>query len=111
MERIAHIATQDDWQIAQSAGVYLSPTLQSEGFIHCSSADQVLNTANRYFLNRQDLVLLWIDPQKIIPELRWEAVHGELFPHIYGPLNLNDILQVCDFIPESDGSFLTIPGG
>jgi uncharacterized protein (DUF952 family) len=110
MDPIAHIAAKVDWQSAQKSGAYHPPSLQNEGFIHCSNPSQVLNTANRYFISRQDLVLLWIDPPKIEAELRWEAVHGELFPHIYGPLNLDAIFQVQEFYPGPDGRFTELPG-
>ncbi len=110
MEPILHMAVKADWQNAQKCGAYRPPSLHSEGFIHCSSKSQVLDTANRYFIDRQDLILLWIDPQKIKTELRWEASHGEMFPHIYGPLNLDAIFQVQEFHPGPDGRFAELPG-
>ena len=57
------------------------------------------------------LVVLVIDPQRLRPELRWEPgadLASELFPHIYGPLNLDAVTRVLDFAPGPNGSF-TLP--
>jgi uncharacterized protein (DUF952 family) len=61
--------------------------------------------ANRFYLGSYGLVLLWIDPQNISSEIRWEASDGEFFPHIYGPIDLEAVIAVTDFIPADDGRF------
>jgi len=50
-------------------------------------------------------LLLWVDPHKVEAELRWEASGGEQYPHLYGPLNLEAVLAVQDFVPDGDGIF------
>jgi uncharacterized protein (DUF952 family) len=101
-----------EWQEAVHRGTYEPASLGSEGFIHCSTAMQTLDTANRFFEGRQDLVLLSIDPERLAAACRWETPlnsgderRGELFPHVYGPLNLNAVIQVVDFPCEADQSF------
>jgi uncharacterized protein (DUF952 family) len=106
---IAHISARQVWQAAQSMAEYRGDTLESEGFIHCSKADQVLETANRYYLGRQDLVLVWIDPQRVKAEIRWEAASGQVFPHIYGALNLDAVVTAYDFPSDPDGRFRKLP--
>ena len=106
---IAHIGARRAWQAAQPKAGYRGDTLETEGFIHCSKAEQVLETANRYYRGRQDLVLVWIDPQRVKAEIRWEASGEQVFPHIYGPLNLEAVVAAFDFHPDPDGRFRKLP--
>jgi uncharacterized protein (DUF952 family) len=104
---ICHITTQPDWETASSTGSYQADTLVSQGFIHCSTPVQVVPVANRFYHASKDLVLLLIDPDKLTAGLVWENLEGgeEQYPHIYGPLNLDAVLQVVPFPPGPDGSF------
>lgn len=103
---IYHITPRPVWEKGQQQGQYQGDTLASEGFIHCSTREQVLRTANAYFASKPGLVLLAIDPAKVQPEIRYEALSGEeQFPHIYGPLNLDAVEQAHAFEPEADGTF------
>lgn len=105
MSRIWHITKREQWEQAQIAQVYFSDSLASEGFIHCSTLGQVLPTANFLFRGQQDLVLLGIDSSKVQPDIRYEAVEGTTFPHIYGALNTDAVVEVLDFVPGADGLF------
>jgi glutathione S-transferase len=112
VSRIYHIATRADWERATAAGEYttssVGTTLAEEGFIHASQASQVALTANKFYRDLPgDLVLLVIDPGLLRPELRYEPVPGaELpFPHIYGPLNLDAVVEARPFAPGPDGAF------
>lgn len=105
---ITHILSGEDWAAAQKSGEYLAH-MDVDGFIHCSTPAQVLDTANRYYASRRDLLLLWIDPHSVKPEIRWEAAGGESFPHIYGPLNLDAVTRVTPFEPDADGVFRRLP--
>ena len=105
-EPIYHITSAAAWQQAQAVGAYRGDTLATEGFIHTSTGAQVARTANRFYRDRTGLVLLAIDPALLSAELRYEpASDGELFPHIYGPLNIDAVTSVRDFPPQPDGSF------
>jgi uncharacterized protein (DUF952 family) len=107
MTVIFHIAARADWAAAGAAGAYMADSLASEGFIHCSTAQQVVATANRIFRGRRDLVLLSIDSARVKPEIRYENLEGgaSLFPHIYGALALDAVVAVHDFPPQADGGF------
>jgi len=119
MATIFHIATRDDWAAAQAAGAYAAASLDLEGFIHCSTAAQVGSTANAFYRARDDLVLLSLDEERLTSELRYEApatvAHegdGELFPHLYGPLNLDAVSAVKPLVPGTDGEFANlVPNG
>lgn len=104
-ELIFHICLQKDWQAAQATGVYVAHSLESEGFIHCSREDQVARVANSIFKGMDDLVLLHIAVDKLATELRWETVEGDVFPHNYGPINLDAVTKVEKFTSGADGAF------
>ncbi len=108
-ETIVHLCPRKDWEEAKNQGEYKAASLATEGFIHCSRPDQLLEVANRYYQEVQDLVLLWIDPEKIKPEVCWEESDGAIFPHIYGVLNLDAVIGVHEFIPGADGIYRSLP--
>lgn len=103
---IFHITEREAWEAAQSKGVYRAPSLETEGFIHFSTPEQVVATANRFYKGQSGLMLLQIEPNQLSSPLRYEVVedHGT-FPHLYGPLNLDAVAKVWPFTPLSDGSF------
>ena len=111
---ILHITTRNEWDQAQTAGEYKAPSLQTDGFIHCSTINQTAETANMFFKGRKDLILLCIDENKLKAECRYEApccqeMHNKtaenLFPHIYGPIDLTAIVNVVDLNPGEEGLF------
>jgi uncharacterized protein (DUF952 family) len=103
VSRIYHIAVRADWERALTDGVYtrssVDKTLAEEGFIHASTAAQVPVVAAAYYRDAPDLVLLVIDTERVGPELRYEQVPGQPdpYPHIYGPLNLDAVLETRPF--------------
>lgn len=105
MAVILHITAAAQWQQATAAGSYRGDTLDREGFIHCSEPHQVIGVADALFRGRHDLVLLRIDPARVQPAIRYEGAAGECFPHIYGPLNLDAVLDVMPLQPGEDGRF------
>jgi uncharacterized protein (DUF952 family) len=108
---IYHIAETADWEQAQRDGAYTTSTrgrtLAEEGFIHASTAAQVADVANLFYAGAGDLMLLIIDVSRVGPEVRYEQAPGTTaqFPHIYGPLNLDAVIQVRPFGPGEDGQF------
>ena len=107
MATIFHITKREAWERAKQEGVYRTPTLATEGFIHCSQGDQVIRTANRLFAGQTGLVLLEIDTGQVSAEIRYENCEGgqEAFPHIYGALDLGSVVRVLAFEPGDDGCF------
>ena len=107
MTTILHITHKTDWEQARAEGSYRADTLASEGFIHCSTPEQVIPVANHLFRGQTNLVLLVIDRDKVQAPIRDENLEGgtTLYPHIYGPLNLDAVVDVLDFPPRADGSF------
>ena len=108
MSIILHITKRENWEEAKLRKVYRGDTLVSEGFIHCSTPRQVIKVANALFRAKKGLVLLCIDTAKVQSEIRYEGIEEELYPHIYGPLNIDAVIKVLDFEPCKDGTF-TLP--
>ncbi|HIK07604.1 MAG TPA: DUF952 domain-containing protein [Trichormus sp. M33_DOE_039] len=105
MNIILHITQIQQWEKAKIRGSYHADSLNTEGFIHCSQPTQIIKVANRFFHHQQESVILLINSAQVKPEIRYEEADGEIFPHIYGELNLDAVYQVIDFEPEEDGLF------
>jgi uncharacterized protein (DUF952 family) len=111
---ILHIIGRADWAQAQRAGAYHPASLDNEGFIHFSTPEQVVQTANRFYAGRTDLVLLVVDPARVSAELRCEPPaevpeSDQRFPHVYGELNLDAVIRVVDFPPDAGGGWSALP--
>jgi uncharacterized protein (DUF952 family) len=106
MNTILHITQRQQWEKAQAIGFYQCESLESEGFIHCSTPQQVIRVANAFFAGQPGLVLLCIDSDRLQAELRYDEVEeGESFPHLYGSLNLDAVEMVLNFDPDANGKF------
>jgi uncharacterized protein (DUF952 family) len=97
--RIFHIATVADWEQAQESGAYATSTrgrsLEQEGFLHAAHRPQVQGVFQRYYQDvREPLVLLTIDTERLGVPWREEEVGEESFPHIYGPLSPQAVVDV-----------------
>ncbi len=115
---IYHITSKAEWADARERGEYIAPSLQTEGFIHCSTEQQVLHVANAFYAGRTDLVLLKLDEAAVKAEVKWEPPAGlpapgistsDKFPHIYGAINLDAIASVLDFMPDSVSGKFSLP--
>ena len=92
---IFHICTKQSWQEQSNAKDYIHDSLESEKFIHCSHKEQLGGVLNRYFSELDDLLLLKIDSNKVAALIKSEiAPDGDYFPHIYGPLNKDAIIEI-----------------
>lgn len=95
-----HAAMPDDWAAAFQTGEYTMSTrgrtLAEEGFIHLSTREQVEATANRFYTDVDQLVLLTVDQLKVPSEIKWERPAPSvdvLFPHVYGPLPISAVVM------------------
>lgn len=112
---IYHITRREAWQAALGKGRYIAGSLATEGFVHCSTRSQVLPVAENFYKGQDGLILLAIEPARLSSTLRWESpsggnpprgvAQGELFPHIYGPINLDAVVDVVDLEKDSQGTF------
>lgn len=110
MHRIYHLALRTAWE-RDAERPYRADSLATEDFIHCSHADQVARSANRFHADAADLLVLHIDPKLLASPLREEAAsNGEWFPHIHGPLNRDAVVAVVPLLRDAEGSWTFSPG-
>ncbi|MCF8481157.1 MAG: DUF952 domain-containing protein [Rhodospirillum sp.] len=109
VQEIYHICTATAWKSAVMEGLYEGSDLdRKDGFIHCSAAETVEGTANRFFAGREDLVLLVIDPKRVSGDLKWEPAPDRediLFPHVHGTIPLEAVNGVVPLTPNREGLF------
>lgn len=118
---IYHITTGADWEQAQLNGHYTADSLATEGFIHCSARHQVETVANSFYRDVDDLVLLCIEEDDLTSELKWEdPAHptpdspsrpsdDDLFPHIYGVINLDAVKDQVRLLRTESGDYALSP--
>ena len=106
MRRIYKISPGSAWREAERQGVYRgSADDLRDGFIHFSSPPQLAETARKHFLGQAGLLLIEVDADALGKALRWEASrNGDLFPHLYGRLDLGAVVSVRELHERSDGS-------
>jgi len=105
---VFHIVGSPDWADAQDRGRYAPDAFAADGFVHLSNRDQILRPANLLYSGRTDLKLLVIEVSRLRARVVYEpGSHGEdeLFPHLYGQLNLDAVIDVVDFPCNPDGTF------
>lgn len=95
---IYHVVTKNLWKTAQDKGFYEAPSLDLEGFIHFSRQEQVQGVLERYYKGQTDLLLLQVEESKLTANLKYELAPSvnELFPHLFGPLNLDAVITVTE---------------
>ncbi len=96
---IFHIAQLSDFQNRNETAEYRCASLSKEGFIHCCDREQLPGVLQRYYEGVDGLVLLRLDIAKLKPTLVRENTVGgtELFPHLYGPINPDAIIEALPF--------------
>ena len=109
---IVHIVERSEWVKAVGLGSYVPDSLAAEGFVHCSTLAQVVATANRFYRGQNGLVVLCIEEERLRVKVKYEApsgssgeAAGEMFPHLYGALNVDAVVRVVELPCEVDGSF------
>jgi uncharacterized protein (DUF952 family) len=103
---IYKICSASAWREAERQGVYRGSADDArDGFIHLSLASQVAETARKHFAGERGLFLIEVDADALGERLRWErSRNDELFPHLYGELDLGAVIAVCDMPVRSDGT-------
>lgn len=91
---IYKILTAEQHDALQAAGQTAgAPIDLADGFVHFSTAEQVQETAAKHFAGQDGLWLLAVDPKPLGDALKWEPSRGgALFPHLYGPLRVADVI-------------------
>lgn len=104
---IFHITTEENFNAFKKNKNYEPESLDEDGFIHCSSGHQVENTANEKFAGQDRILLLVIDVTALNSKIKYEKdpESGKKYPHIYGPLDTNAIIDKIEVLAEDSGDF------
>jgi uncharacterized protein (DUF952 family) len=88
MQMIYHMCRADEWEAAVASGAYAGSSQdKADGFIHFSTAEQIVESARRHRAGQDGLLLLAVDPTVLGDRLKWELSRaGALFPHVYGKI-------------------------
>ena len=105
---VYHMLPRTQWEALQPGAPYTCATLDSEGFIHCTGdADLLVQVANHHYRQEPgEWLILSIDTRRLTSTLRWEAADGDEFPHVYGVIEPESIVDVSPFPRTSDGAFM-----
>jgi uncharacterized protein (DUF952 family) len=102
-----HLTPAEWWEAADRAAPLSAPSLEAEGFIHCTTgAAEMVATANRHY--REDprpFVVVTLDLGRITAPVRVDDPAG-IYPHVFGPLDRAAIVGVQPMPRDADGTFL-----
>jgi uncharacterized protein (DUF952 family) len=103
---IYKISPASAWREAERQGVYRGSAVDArDGFIHFSTASQVAETVRKHYFGQTGLFLIAVDADALGDALRWEpSRNDELFPHLYGELDLGAVTAILDLRAQSDGN-------
>lgn len=99
---IYHIVLPEVWERLKGGASYQPESLDTEGFIHCSYPNQLDSVLERYYRNAEEVIILKIDTEKLLPKLVEEAsTNNEIYPHIYGRLNRSAVVGTEKRVPNT----------
>ena len=104
LKYIYKIIDKNDWHKARISGSYSGSSKDiKDGYIHFSGQDQVLGTLKKYYKNEKNLVLLKVETLNL-DHLLWEqASDGNMFPHLYSPLDIKFIVEELEIHLDENG--------
>jgi uncharacterized protein (DUF952 family) len=106
MSQIYHLVPPSIWNACGDAP-YRAASLETEGFIHCSYENQVAQVANLFYADQAELVALCIDTGRLAHPVRDEDVGtGERFPHVYGPIEREEVVAVYSLRRDAEGHWI-----
>ncbi len=104
LEFIFKVIDKEEWQKAKQSGTYGGSEKDlKDGYIHFSEEDQVPETLNKYYKNKENLILLRVNAFKL-EHLLWEqASNGDMYPHLYSPLDISNVEEEFELPLDDDG--------
>jgi uncharacterized protein (DUF952 family) len=96
---IYHIVLPESWEKVTEKDFYEAESLHTEGFIHCSFAEQIDGVLARYYKGVEKVLILTIDSEKLTSKLVNEpSTNNEIYPHIYGQINREAVIEIKERI-------------
>jgi len=93
---VYHIVLPEDWATF-TGDLYSAASLETEGFIHCSFAEQLDAVIERYYSEAPSIIVLQIETDRLISRMVKEpSTNNEIYPHIYGPVNRGAIVSATE---------------
>jgi uncharacterized protein (DUF952 family) len=111
--RLFHLVSASAWaDVVRTGQNYAPASLAAEGFVHFSFAEQVAGTANRYYREVTDLVVLEIDPDRLVDpvEIEDSTGSGTAFPHVYAAIPLDAVTDIHPLRRDASGAYDYAPG-
>ncbi|WP_442604180.1 DUF952 domain-containing protein [Paenibacillus sp. KN14-4R] len=104
---IFHIISRIDWNLLKDKDIYEPASIAEEGFIHCSTQNQVIGVAESFYKGKDDLLLLAIAEDRVHAKVVFEDLYdlGQKYPHIYGALNLDAVEHIYHLKMNPNGAF------
>lgn len=99
------LSSEAEYQQGLATGEIVRDSLQTEGFIHASPKSQLNRVANKFYKDTEQPLILELDKKLITSEIKWEPATGGLYPHIYGPININSVHKVVPISLDESGDF------
>ena len=101
------ICTKAEWLEAKTKGKFNGSKKDIvDGYIHFSDKGQLKGTLNKFFLNQKNLILLKIDTLKLDHLIFEQASDGNMFPHLYSPLDISNVSNEYEIMCNEDGSHI-----
>ena len=104
-----HLVPEPVWRAHQGAATYTPEPFAEEGFVHCTDGDEyLLGVANNYYrTDPRPYVVLVLDVDRLTAPVRYDDP-AQIYPHVYGPINLDAVVEVRRAVRLADGSFSEI---
>ena len=104
---IYKIMSSDEWNAFKAHKTFHGSEVDvQDGFIHFSTKEQAIETANKHFVGQSNLILEAVDEERLGDTLVYETSRGgALFPHFYEPLKFSTVVDSIEFEPDVEGKF------
>src|SRR5688500_8707132 len=99
------LASAANLEAALAAGSLERDDLKNEGFIHAAPAEQLTRVAKKLYRQVKNLRCAVVERAKVRSEVKYESATGGLYPHIYGPLNMDAVVRVIALTPDAEGRY------
>lgn len=101
-----HLVSQRGFQSQPPDQPYEADSLASQGFIHLTAEPAAVSwVANAFYRDVPDLVALCVDEDRLSSPLRYDETPDGVFPHLYGPLNRDAIVDIRPLTRDDRGQY------
>jgi len=100
------LESREIYDAAVKTGFLVRHDLLDEGFIHASPAEQLTRVANKHYKGIKDVVCALVRKERVLATVKYEPATAGVYPHIYGPLNMDAVDKVLDIKPNSGGEYV-----